>query len=71
MEYIADLQEMAETAILDFIGVNRCPPGRVFFFRDGVSEGEFSTVARHEIEAIEGKFCSQFALADGLFLSTL
>ncbi|KAL0580091.1 hypothetical protein V5O48_001950 [Marasmius crinis-equi] len=53
LEYIADLQEMAEMAIRDFMTAHKVQPMRLIFFRDGVSEGEFETVARQEIEAIE------------------
>jgi len=30
------------------------PPVRIFFYRDGVSEGELETVKREEIQAITG-----------------
>ncbi|KAK1231849.1 hypothetical protein PQX77_005063 [Marasmius sp. AFHP31] len=54
LEYIADLQDMVQTAIQDFLKVhNGRGPSRIYFFRDGVSEGEFNTVAIQEIEAIE------------------
>ncbi|KAG7096702.1 hypothetical protein E1B28_004116 [Marasmius oreades] len=53
LEFILDLQEMVEAAIKDFIRVNRCPPSRIYYFRDGISEGEFETVAQKEVELIE------------------
>ena len=34
---------------------NNCAPERIIFFRDGVSEGEFSRVLDVEVEAIHGK----------------
>ncbi|KAL0580200.1 hypothetical protein V5O48_001793 [Marasmius crinis-equi] len=53
LEAIEDLEEMAEIAILDFMRMNNdTPPKRIFFFRDGVSEGEFDRVSQVEIQAI-------------------
>ena len=34
---------------------NQQPPRNIIFYRDGVSEGEFSQVARHEIPLIKGE----------------
>lgn len=34
---------------------NRCAPDRIIFFRDGVSEGEFSRVRDVEVGAIHGE----------------
>ena len=45
-----------ERALGKFIEFCKMPPRRVIFFRDGVSEGEYSTVAAAEIEAIQGTF---------------
>jgi hypothetical protein len=50
------LQKMMEKALEHFIGICKIPPKRVIFFRDGVSEGEYNTVAAAELEAIQGKF---------------
>ena len=33
------------------------PPKNIFFYRDGVSEGEFEQVARDEIPLIKGGAC--------------
>ena len=47
---------MMERALGRFIELRKIPPRRVIFFRDGVSEGEYNTVATAEIEAIQGTF---------------
>jgi hypothetical protein len=47
---------MMERALGRFIEFQKIPPWRVIFFRDGVSEGEYNTVASAELEAIQGKF---------------
>ncbi|KAJ8075971.1 hypothetical protein PM082_021603 [Marasmius tenuissimus] len=58
LERIESLWEMAATAFFYFFKYNvkddntSAIPGRVFFFRDGLSEGEFDRVGRMEIEAI-------------------
>ncbi|KAI0041082.1 hypothetical protein FA95DRAFT_1611284 [Auriscalpium vulgare] len=42
-----DLKEMTEAALDNFYKKNNnLPPKRLVFFRDGISEGEFETVAR-------------------------
>jgi eukaryotic translation initiation factor 2C len=56
VEIIESLQTMMEKALERFIGICKIPPKRVIFFRDGVSEGEYNTVAAAELEAIQGKF---------------
>ena len=45
---------MMELALARFFGRNRIHPKRVIFFRDGVSEGEYNTVATTELAAIKG-----------------
>jgi len=42
-----------EQALKRFIEVSKIPPKRVIFFRDGVSEGEYNTVATAELAAIQ------------------
>ena len=54
VEIIESLQKMMERALGRFIEFRKIPPRRVIFFRDGVSEGEYSTVAAAELEAIQG-----------------
>jgi len=56
VEIIESLQKMMEQALGKFIDFCKIPPRRVIFFRDGVSEGEYSTVAAAELEAIQGMF---------------
>ena len=57
VENIESLQKMMERALGKFIDFCKVPPKRVIFFRDGVlSEGEYSTVAAAEIEAIQDTF---------------
>ena len=63
VEIIESLQKMMERALGRFIEFRKIPPKRIIFFRDGVSEGEYSTVATAELEAIQCKFnyCLPFA----------
>ena len=56
VEIIESLQKMMEQALKRFIEFNKMPPKRVIFFRDGVSEGEYHTVATAELAAIQGMF---------------
>jgi eukaryotic translation initiation factor 2C len=56
VEHIESLQIMMERALGRFIELRKIPPRRIIFFRDGVSEGEYNTVATAELEAIQGKF---------------
>jgi hypothetical protein len=43
-----------QIALNDFGARYKMPPGRIFFFRDGVSEGELDQVSKMEIKAIKG-----------------
>lgn len=56
VEIIESLQGMMERALGRFIEFNKMPPKRLIFFRDGVSEGEYNTVATAELAAIKGMF---------------
>lgn len=56
VEIIESLQKMMERVLGGFIKLNKIPPRRVIFFQDGVSEGEYNTVATAELKAIQGKF---------------
>ena len=58
VEIIESLQKMMVRALGQFIEYRKIPPRRVIFFRDGVSEGEYNTVATAELEAIQGTFMS-------------
>ncbi len=42
-EGIVELKEMVKSAVLLF-GSRNPPPQRIFFFRDGISEGEVDSV---------------------------
>ncbi|KAF8811942.1 argonaute-like protein [Phlegmacium glaucopus] len=53
VEVIESLQGMMEKALGRFIEFNKMPPKRLIFFRDGVSEGEYNTVATAELAAIK------------------
>ncbi|KAF4578546.1 hypothetical protein EYR36_000353 [Pleurotus pulmonarius] len=52
-EIILDLREMVAIAISAFGERNKAGPAAIVFFRDGVSEGEYSQVAEQEIPAIQ------------------
>jgi eukaryotic translation initiation factor 2C len=62
VEIIESLQKMMERALGRFIEFRKIPPKRVIFFRDGVSEGEYNTVATAELEAIQGTFRSDYLI---------
>ncbi|KAJ7090261.1 argonaute-like protein [Mycena belliarum] len=55
-EITNDLKDMVVDAILMFGNKHRVAPASVYFYRDGVSEGEFAQVQNTEIEAIKGAF---------------
>lgn len=44
--------------------LNQVPPKRIFFFRDGLSEGEFAEVGANEIKAIEGTYFPHIQVDD-------
>ena len=56
VEVIESLQQMMEIALKRLMegSGSPVPPKRVIFFRDGVSEGEYNTVATAELAAIRG-----------------
>ncbi|KAJ6618351.1 argonaute-like protein [Mycena sp. CBHHK59/15] len=56
MEIIADLKDMVKVALNMFGAKNKAPPERIFFYRDGVSEGEFAKVEVEEIQVIYEAF---------------
>ncbi|KAM6492052.1 Piwi domain containing protein [Amanita muscaria] len=49
VEMIEDLAYMFENALKQYISFCGRKPGRLLFYRDGVSEGEFSTVLQREL----------------------
>lgn len=51
-EMIHDLDKMVIDLILENQKKNKTFPKRIIFYRDGVSEGQFSLVLRHEINKI-------------------
>ncbi|TFK39399.1 argonaute-like protein [Crucibulum laeve] len=53
LELIDDLQAMMKDAVNTFGSINRVAPQRIFFYRDGVSEGEFSKIREIEIPAVQ------------------
>jgi eukaryotic translation initiation factor 2C len=55
-EMITDLKEMVKMAITMFGDKHKTTPANIFFFRDGVSEGEFAEVKKNEIGAINGVY---------------
>ena len=54
-EVIQDLKEMVCSALDGFISDNKIGPSKIFFFRDGVSEGEYQKIRDEEIRAIDGQ----------------
>ena len=63
-EHISALQSMSAELLREFEAVTRHRPGRVIFFRDGVSEGQFQQVLRTELPALRDAFAS---LGDGSY----
>jgi eukaryotic translation initiation factor 2C len=51
-EMIQNLETITVDKLRTFIARNNTPPARIYFFRDGVSEGEFDRVRDVEIKAI-------------------
>lgn len=51
-EMIHDLDKMFNDLILEYHKIHNAFPKRIFFYRDGVSEGQFSLVLRHEMNKI-------------------
>lgn len=56
-ETIAELKDMMKEAVYAFAKVNGAP-ARVIFLRDGISEGEFESVGKSEIDQIKGMKCN-------------
>jgi eukaryotic translation initiation factor 2C len=48
-EMIYSLNEMVLSLLHEFYRINKVFPKKIVFFRDGVSEGQFSLVLRHEM----------------------
>jgi len=55
-EKIQDLQKFMMTALNNFGYKNKASPSRLFFYRDGLSEGEYEAVGNEEIRDIESEF---------------
>ena len=53
-EIIADLKDMAKEHLIEFRRFTKCKPGKIIFYRDGVSEGQFESVRQEEISALQG-----------------
>lgn len=56
VELIENLRKYVAEAVDNFGKKNRAVLRRVIFYRDGISEGEFSHVAETEIKEIKGAF---------------
>ncbi|KAH9367008.1 hypothetical protein HPB48_000052 [Haemaphysalis longicornis] len=57
VEIITNLKDMVAELLRAYREKRRKRPERIFFYRDGVSEGQFSSVLRDELSAIQ-KACS-------------
>ncbi|XP_077548983.1 protein argonaute-4-like isoform X2 [Haemaphysalis longicornis] len=58
VEIITNLKDMVAELLWAYRDKRRKRPERIFFYRDGVSEGQFSSVLRDELSAIQ-KACSE------------
>lgn len=55
-EIIEDMYHFVKIALTNFFKEHKGNvPQRIIFYRDGVSEGEFETVAEREVEAVKSK----------------
>ncbi|SCV71313.1 BQ2448_2901 [Microbotryum intermedium] len=52
VELISDLEGMMMDLLRQFHSMNRVPPARLIFYRDGVSEGQFAQVLSSEVAQI-------------------
>jgi eukaryotic translation initiation factor 2C len=60
-EIIEDFRQYVKSAISSFVQANGARiPASIFFFRDGVSEGEYQTVSKHERDELQGMFSIVF-----------
>jgi len=57
MEIISALKDMVQELLKIFYKETRKKPGRILFYRDGVSEGQFEEVLNHEVDSIR-KACT-------------
>jgi eukaryotic translation initiation factor 2C len=57
-EKIEHLEEMVFRAVSDWGSTMQKSPQIIIFYRDGLSEGEFNTVAAQELQAINSVFSS-------------
>lgn len=51
-EIIHDLDKMVKSLLEEHFRINRQFPAKIVFYRDGVSEGQFGIVLRHEINKL-------------------
>src|SRR5207237_465268 len=56
-EMISDLKDIVQELLKVFYKETRKKPGRILFYRDGVSEGQFEEVLNYEVDAIR-KACT-------------
>ena len=70
-EIIQDLEEMTIVLIKKFYKQTKQKPGRIIFYRDGVSEGQYSQVAREEIRALKREYLLARIAACPTFLDNL
>ncbi|KAH7937750.1 hypothetical protein HPB49_015224 [Dermacentor silvarum] len=52
IEIIEDMKNIAKDLLLSFYQINKFKPEKIIFYRDGVSEGQFSHVLQYEIAAL-------------------
>jgi hypothetical protein len=57
VEIISELKDMVQELLKVFYKETRKKPGRILFYRDGVSEGQFDEVLKHEVDSIR-KACA-------------
>ena len=52
VEEIVQMEKIAYSLLLKFYQITQRKPEQIIYYRDGVSEGQFATVLKHEVSAI-------------------
>lgn len=64
VEIISEMKAMFVEQLTHFAAANKTKPQRILFYRDGVSEGQFTQVLNHELNAIK-EACREISASSG------
>ncbi|KAL5258693.1 hypothetical protein ACHWQZ_G009231 [Mnemiopsis leidyi] len=53
VEYIRDMKSVMKSILTEFGNTNKCLPGKIIYYRDGVSEGQFENTVMEELGGIQ------------------